>query len=146
MTFVRSGLIARCFAFLLTVLPISFLAPPLSSAQSAPAAQVGSDSASQLKGQSNQQAYSLPPDKLAKAIALSRVRNILDIVGSVWGLVVLWLLLATGAAAGLETWVQRVFRQRWLQGLAFFAIFMPETKQSGSEPTRRVGAARPRAA
>jgi Zn-dependent protease with chaperone function len=71
-----------------------------------------------------QQAYILPPDKLAKAIALSRIRNILDIVGSVWGLVVLWLLLATRTAAGLEAWTQRIFRRRWLQGMLFFAVFL----------------------
>ncbi len=71
-----------------------------------------------------QQAYTLPPDKLAKAIALGRIRNILGLVGSLWGLAVLWLLLATRAAAGLEVWARRVCRQRWLQGLLFFAVFL----------------------
>ena len=42
-----------------------------------------------------QTAYSLPPDKLAKAIAISRIRNIMDIVDGLWGIAVLWLLLAT---------------------------------------------------
>ncbi len=70
------------------------------------------------------QAYSLPPDKLAKAIALGRIRNILELVDSFWGLAVLWLLLATGAAARLEALMQRHFRQRWLQGLLFFAAFL----------------------
>jgi len=69
-------------------------------------------------------AYSLPPEKLAKAIALSRIRNTLDIVGSVWGVLVLWLILAIGLAAGLERWTQRVFSRRWLQGLLFFAAFL----------------------
>ena len=49
---------------------------------------------------SPQQAYSLPPEKLAKAIAISRIRNILSITGSVWGLVFLGLLLATRALSG----------------------------------------------
>jgi STE24 endopeptidase len=70
-----------------------------------------------------QQAYTLPPDKLAKAIALNRIRLTLEIVGSVWGLVVLWLLLATCAASGLERWTERVTSSRWLQGLVFFALF-----------------------
>ena len=69
-------------------------------------------------------AYTLPPDKLAKAIALSRIRNILDIAGSLWGLAVLWLLLATRAAAGIEAWAQRISQRRWLQGLLFFAAFL----------------------
>lgn len=69
-------------------------------------------------------AYSLPPDKLAKAIALGRIRNILEIGGSLWGLAILWLLLATRAAAAIEAWTQRIFSRRWLQGLLFFAVFL----------------------
>jgi Zn-dependent protease with chaperone function len=73
---------------------------------------------------SAQSAYTLPPDKLAKAIALSRIRNILDIGGSVWGVVFLWLLLATRAAAGLAAWSERLSRRGWLQGLIFFAALL----------------------
>lgn len=71
-----------------------------------------------------QQAYHLPPDKLAKAIALSRIRNILSIAGSLWGLAVLWLLLATRAAARVEAWTGSIARRRWVQGLVFFALFL----------------------
>ncbi len=70
------------------------------------------------------QAYTLPPDKLAKAIALSRIRNILDIAGSIWGIAVLWLLLAARGAAGLEGWAQRISGLRWIQGVFFFAAFI----------------------
>jgi STE24 endopeptidase len=70
------------------------------------------------------QAYSLPPNKLPKAIALSRIRNILDLVGTFWGLAVLWLLLDTRAAIALEGWAGRIFCYRWLQGLLFFAVFL----------------------
>jgi Zn-dependent protease with chaperone function len=70
------------------------------------------------------QAYSLPPDKLAKAVALGRIRNLLGFADSLWGLAVLWLLLATRAAARLENWTQRIARRRWLQGLLFFAVFL----------------------
>jgi STE24 endopeptidase len=71
-----------------------------------------------------QRVYTLPPDKLAKAIALGRIRNILELVDAVWGVGFLWLLLATRAAAGLETFTHRLCRQRWLQGLLFFAAFL----------------------
>ena len=71
-----------------------------------------------------QQAYTLPPDKLAKAIALSRIRNILDVAGSLWGIAVLWLLLATRGAAGLEDWAQRISGGRWIQGVVFFAALL----------------------
>jgi Zn-dependent protease with chaperone function len=69
-------------------------------------------------------AYSLSPDKLAKAIAISRIRNIMDIVGGLWGLAVLWLLLATRTAARLAAWAQRISARRWIQGLIFFAAFI----------------------
>ncbi|HTX76809.1 MAG TPA: M48 family metallopeptidase [Terracidiphilus sp.] len=75
----------------------------------------------QTAQQQPQQAYTLPPEKLAKAIALNRIRMVLEIAGSVWGLVVLWLLLRLRAAAGLERWAERVAQRRWLQGLVFFA-------------------------
>lgn len=103
----------------LTALFLAGVALPRSAAaQATPAPQKAAAAQS-----SPQQAYSLPPDQLAKAIALSRVRNILDIADSLWGIVVLWLLLATRASAGLEAWTQRVTARRWLQGLLFFAAY-----------------------
>jgi STE24 endopeptidase len=81
--------------------------------------------------QNPQQAYTLPPDKLAKAIALSRIRNILAIAGSVWGIVFLWLLLATRAWDGIEGWAERRTRRRWLQGVLFFFAFFLLTGLAG---------------
>jgi STE24 endopeptidase len=78
------------------------------------------------------QAYTLPPDKLAKAIAINRIRNILDIVDGLWGIAVLWLSLATRAAAALESWSRRVFARRWQQGLFFFAILLIVTSLARS--------------
>ncbi len=72
----------------------------------------------------SQQAYTLPPDKLAKAIAISRIRNILNITGSVWGIAFVWLLLATRAWTGLEKWAQQISGRRWIQGAAFFAAYL----------------------
>ena len=86
---------------------------PASTAQTANAAQPGNA----------QQAYRLPPDKLAKAIALSRIRNTLDFGGSIWGIVFLWLMLATRGWAGLEGWARRIASRRWVQGVWFFAAF-----------------------
>lgn len=86
--------------------------PPANQSQTAPA-QPHSD-----------QAYNLPPDKLQKAITLNRIRLTLEIVGTIWGLVVLWLLLATRTATALSRWTERVTRHRWVQGLIFFAVFL----------------------
>ncbi len=70
------------------------------------------------------QAYHLPPDKLAKAKTLNKIRLTLDIVGSLWGLAVIWLLLATSTAAGLEQWAASRSTRRWIQGVWFFAGFI----------------------
>ncbi|HXR40626.1 MAG TPA: M48 family metallopeptidase [Terracidiphilus sp.] len=117
MPFARLWLPALCFTLLLVC-----LAPRLCSAQQAPAQPATAQSAP-APAQPTTQAYTLPPDKLAKAIAINRIRNIMDIVYGLWGIVFLWLLLATRAAAALEAWAQRVFARRWLQGLLFFAVF-----------------------
>jgi len=73
------------------------------------------------------EAYTLPPEKLAKAIALSRIENTLHFAGELWGLAVLWLLLGTRAAAGMEAWARRLVTKRWMQGLVFFAALLVAT-------------------
>jgi STE24 endopeptidase len=69
-------------------------------------------------------AYSLPPDKLAQAIALNKIRVWLNIGGSLWGLIVIWGLLAFGTAARVEEWTRETTRRRWLQGALFFATVL----------------------
>jgi Zn-dependent protease with chaperone function len=109
------GVAILCVAFL-----ICLLAPRIGGAQQ----DATAPAATQASAPSSSQAYTLPPDKLAKAIALNRIRNFLSIAGSIWGLVFLWLLLATRAATGIEAWTRRIFARRWLQGLLFFAVFV----------------------
>jgi STE24 endopeptidase len=72
----------------------------------------------------SEQAYSLPPDKLAQAIALNKIRVALDIAGSLWGLIVLWYLLASGRSTRLDAWARGTIKPRWLQGLAFFGVLV----------------------
>lgn len=72
----------------------------------------------------SEQAYHLPPDKLAKAIELNRIRDVEHFVDAFWGIAVLWLLLATRAAARMEAWALRVAKKRWIQGLAFFTALI----------------------
>jgi STE24 endopeptidase len=115
MKFARRWFFAFCLGLLLaSPSPRAWAVQPVPSqpAQAQPAAP-----------SSPQPAYSLPPEKLARAITLSHIRIVLDIVGSLWGLAVLWLLLATRAAAGLADWTERLLRRRWMQGLLFFAAF-----------------------
>jgi len=70
------------------------------------------------------EAYTLPPEMLKKAIRLERIQTALAFGGELWGLAVLWLLLATRAAAGMDAWAVRVARRRWVQGLVFFAALV----------------------
>lgn len=69
-------------------------------------------------------AYTLPPEMLAKAVALSHIRNVLAFGGSLWEIAFLWLLLATRAAARVERWTQRIVSRIWVQGLIFFSLFL----------------------
>ena len=93
-------------------------APPASSQTAPPQAQ---NPPPQAK---TEQAYSLPPDKLAKAKALNKIRLALDILGTFWGLAVVWWLLASRAAARLSRWTERRTSRRWVQGVLFFAAFL----------------------
>jgi len=124
-TFTRRLLFLFCFIFLLAAVAPRLGPDPRAAVQpvqvqTSPVQTAAQPAAAQPAGQS----YNLPPDKLAKAVALSRIRNILDLVDSLWGLTVLWLLLALGAAAGLDVWTQRLSRHCWVQGLLFFALFL----------------------
>jgi STE24 endopeptidase len=116
MGFVRSHAV---IAFLVALFAVA--APRLCAGQSATQNQTPATAAPQ---QPAQQVYQLPPDKLAKAIALSRTRNVLHFVDAFWGMLVLWLLLATRMAAGLEAWAKSVFSRRWMQGLLFFTALI----------------------
>jgi len=92
-----------------------------SPAQPAPALRATSQPAP-APAQPATQAYTLPPDKLAKAIAINRIWNILDIVDGLWAIAFLWMLLATRVAARIESWAEQISVRRWLQGLVFFAV------------------------
>ena len=66
--------------------------------------------------------YHLPPDKLEKAVVLGRIRPSLHFGAEFWQVGALWLLLATGAAAGLGQWVTTRTHRKWLQALIYSAL------------------------
>ncbi len=126
MTFVRCSLLTLCFTALLACVAPRIVPAPRVHAQPNQGQQLPAQVTAPAPATSTNSApaYSLPADKLAKAIAISRIRNIMDIVGGLWGLAVLWLLLSSRAAARLEAWAQRISPRRWVQGLVFFAAFL----------------------
>jgi Zn-dependent protease with chaperone function len=120
----------RLLLFLLAATLCAGCAPGLSAQASTAAASA--TTASTASPRSNAQpAYHLPPAQLARAVALSRIRNLLDIAGSLWAIAVLWLLLAGHIAAQMEKRVARITGRRWLQGLLFFAAFLIVTTLAG---------------
>lgn len=111
-------------AFVLSFLLFLAALPAAVAAQSsAPAPERQNQTA--LSSQSNEKAaYSLPPDKLARAIAYSRIRVILDFAYSGWGILQLILLLVLGIAARMRNTAVNLSRNRWVQGFAFTFLLL----------------------
>ena len=69
-------------------------------------------------------AYTLPPAKLAKAVALDRTRIVLTVAASVWWLLQSWLLLGTGAIARMRDFAAGLAKSRWLQCYVFLGCLL----------------------
>jgi Zn-dependent protease with chaperone function len=68
--------------------------------------------------------YSLPPDKLARAYALYLLDGTLYFVTTVWGLLVLWLMLRTRFGERLGDLAQRTSRHRLVQAVIVMSLFV----------------------
>lgn len=113
-----------CLLIFMVLAAGRFAGAQSSPATASPALAPAPEAQTQALQPHSEQAYSLPPDKLAKAKTLNKIRLSLDIGGSLWGLVFLWWLLASRTAARFEYWTQRKTGRRWVQGLLFFAAFI----------------------
>ena len=69
-------------------------------------------------------AYTLPPDKMQKAVALDRTRIALTAVATVWTPLQLWLILAVGGAARMRDLAERAGRSRWVQCFVFVFLLL----------------------
>ena len=67
-------------------------------------------------------AYTLPPDKLAKAIEYARQRHRLYFVAVAWGIGVLAAILYTKLAPRYRDWAERITSVRFLQSSLFAAL------------------------
>lgn len=99
------------------------LAPSLAAQSPAkPTTQVQTDSKAQ-----HQPAYLLPPEKLERAIAYSRIRVMLDFAESGWGILQLILLLGCGVVAKMRNVATHLSRNRWVQGFTFVLLLLAVT-------------------
>jgi hypothetical protein len=81
---------------MIAVIALAVGAPVAAQTSTAPTTQSAPATSSRPSTPANSQdAYTLPPDILAKAVALGRIRNFENLAGSVWGILFLWILLAT---------------------------------------------------
>jgi Zn-dependent protease with chaperone function len=67
--------------------------------------------------------YTLPPDKLEKAYALYLLHGTMYFVTTLWGFVVLWLMLRGRFGARLRDWAQNLSRRRFLQAVVVMCLF-----------------------
>jgi STE24 endopeptidase len=95
------------------------LLPSLSVAQNGGAAAGVSTIPAALSTERKVTAYTLPPERYAKAHTLGRIRFRLDLLGFVYGLVVLWLILRLRLSALYRDWAERGSQRRFLQSLVF---------------------------
>lgn len=66
--------------------------------------------------------YSLPPDKLQKAIDYSRARNWLHFADELYGIVVLVVILSIGLSAKFRNWGEAASQRRFVQALIFVPL------------------------
>ena len=68
--------------------------------------------------------YSLPPDKLHRAIEYAHARNWLYFIGEVYGAAVLVAILALGVSAKFRDWAEGASRRRFIQALVFVPLLV----------------------
>jgi STE24 endopeptidase len=81
------------------------------------------DSAEQAAAR-NPAAYTLPPDKLRKAVALNLIDETLTLSSTVWTLLQLILILALGIAARMRDIAIHLATNRWAQGFTFVFLLL----------------------
>ncbi len=109
----------RRSTLLLLLLTLVSLAPISARAETTP-----TEAAAIAAANNDHTAYTLPPDKLAKAEALHRIRVALDFGATLWGIVVLALVLQLGIAARMRNFAVNISKNRWAQGFTFFFLFL----------------------
>ena len=94
-------------------------------------ARTSTEAKAELKASQDKPVYTLPPEKLARAIEYSRKRVVLGFLETGWGIVQLALLLVLGVAAWMRNVAVRVSGNRWAQGYTFLLLFLGITTVLG---------------
>jgi Zn-dependent protease with chaperone function len=118
----------RALLLLLVTLAAAFAAPCL---RAQTPAETPAPAQTHQQATPAKPAYSLPPEKLKQAIDYSRIRVILDFLGSGWGILQLVLLLALGIAARMRNFAVNLSKNRWVQGFVFTFLFLLTTTLLG---------------
>ena len=92
--------------------------------RAAHAAETPTEAAALSAAENDHTAYTLPPDKLAKAETLERIRNLVTFGGTAWSIVVLILLLQLRVAARMRNVAVNLSKNRWVQCFVFFLEFL----------------------
>jgi STE24 endopeptidase len=99
--------------FLLLFLPIT-----------GPAETTPTEAAAITAAKNDHSAYTLPPERLAQAEAIGRIRIALTFGDPIWEIVSLFLLLQLGIARRMRNVAVNLSPNRWVQGFSFFLLFL----------------------
>lgn len=68
--------------------------------------------------------YTLPPDKLAKAIHLFHARTLAHFGDTAWTILALWLLVRWGAGERIREWAARFSSREWVRGFLVAPVWL----------------------
>ena len=109
-----------CFALCTVFLGLSAFA----NSENVPVAGTKGPAAKTTCPQPNVTEYSLPPDKLAKAEALYKIRTVLYLITLVFGIIILWLLLKLRVAPAIRDLAEHAGKNSFIQTLIFVPLLM----------------------
>ena len=110
-------------AFVSTLALFLFFFAIQSPALAAQADQPTTAATTSSTAQATSPAYTLPPDKLARAVAFARAKTRLHFIDVIYGILILWLLLQFAITARFRNWAKSLTRRRMVQALIIFPLF-----------------------
>jgi Zn-dependent protease with chaperone function len=106
------------------LLPLLACLAMLAGSGAARASTTPTEAAALAAAKNDHTAYTLPPEKLAKAEHISHLYDTLHFVDAGWGMLALLLILELGIAARLRNAVLKIGPNRWVQGFGFLLGFL----------------------